>query len=119
MKRDMTLVREILLATEAHPPGQGPANLQLPGFSAEQMSYHVKIMAEAGFIEALDASTHDGMEWNPTSLTWQGHEFLDAVRNETVWRKTLTFIKEKGGSVPFEIVKTVAVKLAASAVGID
>jgi hypothetical protein len=90
MKRDMTLAREVLLATEAHPPGRGPANIQVPGFSPEQVSYHVKIMAEAGLIEALDASASGNFDWRPTSLTWQGHEFLDAVRNDTVcarrWR---------------------------------
>jgi len=59
MKRDMSLMREILLATEAHPPGRGPANIQLPGFSAEQVSYRIKIMAEAAFIEAFDVSTSD------------------------------------------------------------
>ena len=30
MKRDMALVREILLATEARPPGLGPARFTFP-----------------------------------------------------------------------------------------
>jgi hypothetical protein len=30
----MSLVRAILLAIEAHPPGQGPADIQVPGFAA-------------------------------------------------------------------------------------
>ena len=70
MKRDMSLVREILLATEAHPPGQGPADIQVPGFSAEQVSYHVKIMAEAGLIEALDASTRRVGNMNHLRRRW-------------------------------------------------
>jgi hypothetical protein len=35
----------------------------------------------------------------------QGHEFLDASRNETVWKKTLKTINEKGGGLTFEVIK--------------
>jgi hypothetical protein len=119
MKRDMTLVREILLAIEGHPAGQGPVDVHVPGCSSEVISYHVKIMAEAGLIEALNATTMQNFSWKPTMLTWQGHEFLDAVRNDTVWRKTTALIKEKGGSVPFEVVKALAVKVAGSLFGLS
>lgn len=67
-------------------------------------------MAEAGLIEALDASASGDFDWRPTSLTWQGHEFLDAVRNDTVWRKTMALVKEKGGSVPFDVVNPVRMR---------
>ena len=40
MKRDMTLVREILLAVEAHPPRQGAADVQIPEVPSEEISYH-------------------------------------------------------------------------------
>jgi hypothetical protein len=49
--------------------------------------------------------------WLPGALTWDGHEFLSAVRNDTVWKKTLGVIKEHGGGLPFDVLKTVAIKL--------
>ena len=76
-------------------------------------------MAEAGLIEALDASTMGDFDGKATALTWQGHEFLDAVRNDTVWRKTIALIKEKGGSVPFEVVKALAVRFASAPFGLS
>ena len=34
-------------------------------------------------------------------LTWQGHEFLDAARNEDRWNQAKKTISEKGGSLTF------------------
>jgi len=58
-------VREILLAIEAHPPGQGSVDVQVPSFSPEAVSDHVRIMAEAGLIEALNPTTMQNFSWNP------------------------------------------------------
>ena len=110
MKRDMNLVREILIAVEAHPDPQVPMDpLSIEGFSADEISYHVQIMAEAGLLDAIDASSSDDYDWRPRRLTWQGQEFLAAVRNDTVWRKIKQLIAEKGGAIPLEVVKTLAV----------
>lgn len=34
-------------------------------------------------------------------MTWEGHEFADAARNDTVWGKTKTYIKDKGMTATF------------------
>jgi len=34
---------------------------------------------EAGLIHAVNCSTGTQFCWIPTSMTWQGHEFLDAA----------------------------------------
>jgi hypothetical protein len=52
------------------------------------------------------------------SLTWQGHEFLDAIRNETVWAKTTATIKEKGGSLPFDVIRDTATSWVKSLTGL-
>ncbi len=46
-------------------------------------------------------------------LTWEGHEFLDTVRSDTVWKKTKKVFTEQGISMTFELVKTVAKEAAA------
>jgi hypothetical protein len=56
-------------------------------------------MEEAGLIDAY----HDGdreygtFEWNIRRLTWEGHEFLDAVRDPEIWRKTKAGAATTGG----------------------
>ena len=59
MKRDMDLVREILLALEAQEEAFSPQRLEIDGYSAEQIGYHCYIMDEAGLLEAADTTTFD------------------------------------------------------------
>jgi DNA-binding transcriptional ArsR family regulator len=114
MKRDMELVRQILLKTEQNTEVGGWIDLDIEGYSPEEISYHVKLLAEAELIEAQDLTTTEEFEWKPTGLTWKGHEFLDAARNETIWKKTTEIVKDKGGSIPFEVLKDLLIKVAAT-----
>jgi hypothetical protein len=41
-------------------------------------------------------------------LTWLGHDYLDAVRDEGIWHKTKKAVSETGGSATLEIVKALA-----------
>ena len=47
-------------------------------------------------------------------LTWEGHEFLDKIKNDTVWNKTLKVIKEKGLPLALDTVKDIAAAVAAA-----
>jgi hypothetical protein len=118
MKRDLDLVREILLAVEAHPTPMKTAKLTMHGRSPDEVSYHVKLMAEAGLVQAIDLSSHSGIEWRPTSLTWEGHEFLDATRADTIWQKVKAILKDKGIEAPLSVVQNVAIKLVATSLGL-
>ena len=47
-------------------------------------------------------------------LTWNGHEFLDAIRSDTIWQKTKSSFLSKGLSMTFDLVKSVAVEVASA-----
>ena len=110
MKRNLELVRKILLAIERSEQTQGTLSIEIDGFDPETVSYQVKLLAEARLIEANDLSTMYQFEWKPRSLTWAGHEFLDAARNDTVWNKTMTKLKDQATTVPFEVLKAVVMQ---------
>jgi len=112
----MDLARQILLAVEQAPFNAGTIDVKVPGRSDETISYHVMLLHQAGLLQATDFSTMGNREWKPTSLTWEGHEFLEASRNETTWRKTLATVKDKGGGTIFEVVKSLLVEAAKRAV---
>ena len=118
MKRDLDLTRKILEQVEEKSEGMGGVEIDIPGQSAQDVSYHVMLLNEAGFLTAVDLSDKGGLDWRPITLTWPGHEFLDAVRNDTVWRKIKETVKDKGGSIPFEILKTLAIQFAGSVFGV-
>ena len=111
MKRDMELVRQILLQVEQaeNDPNEW-IDLSFDQWSHEVVSYHCKILNDARLIEAQDLSDLSGSDWRPLALTWEGHEFFDAARNDTVWNKAMTSLKEKSMTVPFEVLKAVVIQ---------
>jgi hypothetical protein len=84
MKRDMNLVRAILLKVEACCSPDGlEEEIEIGGYVQNEVFYHIKLLHEAGYLDARDVS---GMEegeafcWWPGNLTWDGHDFLEAIK---------------------------------------
>lgn len=119
MKRDMDLVRTILIKLEER---SDPGRLRLDSlgaYSPAQICHHVEIMAQAGLIKVLNLKTRgDPYGLSPEELTWAGHDFLDAIRNESVWNQTKEKISSTVGTVSFEIMKTVAQQVTRQMLGI-
>ena len=109
MKRDMDLIRNILLEVEARPTVTGIDLVEIPGHEQDEISYHVKLLSDAGFLEAHDLRTMapDGFRYAPTALTNAGHDFLDAARNKIVWTKTMDKISEVSNSAPLDVTRAV------------
>ena len=105
MQRDRDLIRKILLDFETSYSAKSYEDrLQKEGYTENQIDYHAYLIIQGGLAEGERFYTHDGCRYpraTIANLTWQGHEFTDAVKNESVWNKTREYIMEKGGSVPF------------------
>jgi hypothetical protein len=98
MKRDMDLVRSILLAVEKQTSGCALESPEINGYSKEQIVYHIYIMVQGGLLEAQPTQTQASvipMDFDFINLTWAGHEFIDNARNEGVWKKAKTIVGEK------------------------
>ena len=115
MKRDMGLIREILLQVEARPSVNDWGPVEIDGRSQEEISYHVKMLDDDGLLEALDMRTlgPDGFKYDPKFLTARGHDFLDSIRSPSVWGKVKQQLAVVGGSASLEVVKTIAKKAVA------
>ena len=110
MERDMDLVRKILLEVEKIPCTGGFYRLELEGYSDQQISYHLFLLAEAGMVEIVDGSSKSGIQALVKRLTWEGHEFLDAARDETRWRKLKGAMSKVGGFV-LDVAKPILIGL--------
>ncbi|RYY90112.1 MAG: DUF2513 domain-containing protein [Chitinophagaceae bacterium] len=99
MKRDMDLVREILLDAESLEHGYVNGVLKIDGYTEDQIGHHVYLMEQAGLVEAADASSMDSD--SPIalliSIKWQGHDFLDSVRDPEIWKQTKDIAERAGG----------------------
>lgn len=117
MKRDMELIREILVAVEAdaHRDGHAIVNFDLPGRNQDELRYHAKLLRDAGWIRA---EFFFGGEFVILDLTNQGHDFLDAVRNETVWKRLKKKLGTEGETLPLEVIKLLAIQLLKELLGL-
>lgn len=110
MKRDMELCRKILFAIEEQHTGLAIYDLKIEGYTPEHIAYHCKILHEAGFIsdyEPLYASD-ELQDFAVGGLTWTGNDFLDRIREDTIWNKTKTTIIKGGLSMTVDVIKQVS-----------
>jgi len=108
MKRDLDLYRQILKAMEECPEARCDSIRGLPGITHAMFAHHVKLLTQAGLIEAIDISSHDGDDWLLLSITHEGYEFIDAVREDSIWNKTKEKALSSTGTISLEILKTTA-----------
>ena len=108
MKRDFDLVREILLEAEAQ-DFKRTQPIAPPGYTNEEIKYHVKIMVDGGLLqEKQDPKImHPALVFD--GLTWEGHEFLDSIREENIWETVKKTLKDKSLGLSYEALKSVVV----------
>lgn len=121
LKRDMELVRKILFKIEEvfeYAP-ISTREIQIDGYTDDQIGYHLRILADARLIDIIDANTKQSGMFTcfVRGITWEGHEFLDAVRDEGVWNHTKKALLPIG-SASFDVVKSVAVAYIRSRLGL-
>jgi hypothetical protein len=108
MRRDMDLIRQILLAIDGR-LGVLPPRLAVAGHSEAKVEHHVGLMTEAGLLLVLP----DGVGW----LTWKGHELLDSVRCDAVWQHAKGRLA-KLGDVPLPVWEAALHRAALDLIGL-
>jgi DNA-binding transcriptional ArsR family regulator len=114
MKRDFSLIRELLLKLEATElkPGRfltirpDAQALSVEGYEPDMVMYHLRQLEEAGLVKFGSPSPIDGTLLF-SRLTWAGHDYLDAIRDPEIWRKTKKEADALGGFT-LELVKDLA-----------
>lgn len=111
MKRDMGLMRLLLLKLEElDEDGQSiyhytSDDIQIDGYTWSQVNYHYDLAEEAGLVDMGGSGVMNGILFR--RLTWTGHDFVDAVRDEDIWNKTKEGALAAGG-FSFDLVKDLA-----------
>lgn len=105
---------------ESHESGFAPHNFVFDGYTDEQVLYHVWLLGDAGLMQVSDVTSLSSKSPQalPVKLTWAGHDFLDAARNDTVWSQALEKVKSVGGSVTFALFKQILEALLKNQLGL-
>jgi hypothetical protein len=115
MKRDMNLIRLLLLETEGEEPRP-----DFSDYTEQQRIYHSALLIEAGLIDGIIVSDAEGLPSGTVRrrLTWAGHEFLDAARNDTIWKQATDKLKQAGVQVTVSVLQELLKKLLKDSLGL-
>jgi len=136
MKRDLNLYRDILLALEKLGTPWDHGGVQVnknEGFQLHEMdanelpqsireeqpevlTRHAQLMIQAGLLEGDNFLDKEGIPPLASihGVTHEGYEFLENVRDDTIWNRALAIT----GSASLNVIKTVSAGLTKSAAGL-
>ena len=122
MKRDLDLIRDILLDIESA-PSDSISIYDLAknhNVSPDLVFYQIQLLKEAQLLKVrylMKVLTPDSKKYDDiriSRLTLQGHDYLDTVRNNEIWSKTKASIVKLGTSVAFSTITRIASRLLES-----
>jgi hypothetical protein len=118
MRRDLNLIRELILAVEDRKPHE--PELEIEGYTREEIGYHSYLIVDAGLAKGIDVKTFaDALpNWQLSHLTSAGHDFADAVRSDSTWNKATTLVKEKGSGITLDVLRQLLVTVIKNALGL-
>lgn len=106
MRRDMDLLRELILKLETLELGPGwivtidryeiREHLGLEDYSEDEVLYHYQLMLEKGWVEG-GGTARNFEDITFRSLTSAGHDFADSVRDPAIWSATKEGALKAGG----------------------
>jgi len=110
MKRDVDLIRQLLLEIERRGAECPPDELRsVDSCHEDRIHYHLRLAIDAGLVK----------ETNRTSggrpclrLSCAGHEFLDLCRDDVRWREAKWVVQEHTGGLSLNILRAVLTKWA-------
>lgn len=85
MKRDVDLLRQIMLALEQ---GKSP---YVGGYYPDAVHFHLRLLRQAGWVDLCDGAV--------AAITWVGAGFLDLARNDYLWDKAKGHVHARLGYV--------------------
>jgi Hypothetical protein (DUF2513) len=114
MQREMDLIRTLLLRIESDPQLDGtrqltpdqPSDIGIIDHSYSEVAYHLNQLIDKGYVKG----THAMQMPSVSHLTWEGHNFVDSVRDPETWAKTKKAAVRAGGFT-IEILRDIAIGL--------
>ncbi|KKC27243.1 DUF2513 domain-containing protein [Sphingomonas sp. SRS2] len=104
MRRDSDLIRAILLAIENEDRCEVLRMPDINGYDDETVHFHARLLVEKGFLKTYFPDRAGRQPWTCIRLTWEGYDFLDAIRDPVVWR----WVKHSAAKVGSWSIETLA-----------
>lgn len=105
MIRDFDLIRKIMLDLQALPANSPPVCISYPEeYDQATVNEHMSLLVDAGLIQGKVLRATTGIvQVVARGLTWDGHNFIDAAKKETLWARAKQIALERGLSLTVEV----------------
>lgn len=92
----------------------------LKHFNKNDLIYTLKKLIDANYIVGVLKFSRSGLISTSyiTELTFEGHQFLDTIRNQKVFSMVMNKINDIGSSVTLDIIKATAIKILQQKLGL-
>ncbi len=123
MKLDYDLMRSILLTVEdkeSHPPGMRIRDIsRILERPLNEVLYHLDLLCEKELLKVTDYSSIYEKDYRIDRLTFSGHEYLNNIRDNTIWEKAKDQLSKVASSASIEILGQIASSILKKSLGID
>lgn len=119
MKRDMELIRRVMLEVEKSKDPYELVDPKFEGHNETEISYHISLLDDAGLLHGQDRSAIGVFRWSAGALTWAGHEFVEAIRDDSVWKEALAITAKSGDGTVFEILNKALMQVLEKRTGLE
>jgi len=112
MKRDLDLVRQLLLQIEGMPAGP-PAQYRASEIEDPVLLAHFELVLASGLVNGKISRSQSsrGDVISISGLTWEGHEWIEMVRSQSVWNETKSLLLGTGGALTYELTRAAASRI--------
>ena len=112
MKRDLDLVRQLMLQIEALPAAP-PVQYRMSEIEDPVLLAHLELLIEGGLVNGRISRSQGtrGDVISVSGLTWHGHEWVEMVRSQSLWNEVKSAVLDGGGVLTFELTRAMATKL--------
>ncbi|MCK4659204.1 MAG: DUF2513 domain-containing protein [Phycisphaerae bacterium] len=108
MKRDMDIIRTILLRIEES-ENDGVTARDFPDSDPKLINYHLGLVRESGLANGKRyGSDGEALSYELFELTGEGHDFLDSIRRDNIWHKVKKKFVDDLVDAPLAVIKSAA-----------
>lgn len=115
IKRNFDLIRHILLVTEnSNKNVLTVEDFVTDEYAESEIAYHIALLIDANYLVADETKflRQKHSQYRVKRLTFSGSEYLDHIRNNSIWAKTKETILKAGSILTFETISKVAPQIA-------
>ncbi len=105
MKRDFDLIRRIMTDIENASAGVEIDNITYPGeYDQATINEHIGLLIDERFIKGITHKAVGGIDaFHITGLTWKGHDFIDAAKDDAIWTKAKETVLKPTVAITFSL----------------